>query len=47
MPKKAVPALGAAVRPVPEYRSEYPSTAKAIAAIARSEGSGLSSYVDE
>lgn len=41
MPKKIDPALRErAVRLVREHRAEYPSTAKAIAAVARQEGVG-------
>ena len=41
MPKKIDPALRErAVRLVLEHRAEYPSTAKAIAAVARQEGVG-------
>lgn len=44
MPKKIDPALRErAVRLVLEHRSEYPSTAKAIAAVARQEGVGAES----
>lgn len=41
MPKKIDSALRErAVRLVFEHRAEYPSTAKAIAAVARQEGAG-------
>lgn len=44
MPKKIDPALRErAVRLVLEHRVEYPSTAKAIAAVARQEGVGAES----
>lgn len=44
MPKKIDPALRErAVRLVREHRAEYPSTAKAIAAVARQEGVGAES----
>lgn len=44
MPKKIDPQLRErAVRLVLEHRSEYPSTAKAIAAVARQEGVGAES----
>lgn len=44
MPKKIDPALRErAVRLVLEHRAEYPSTAKAIAAVARQEGIGAES----
>lgn len=44
MPKKIDPALRErAVRLVHEHRSEYPSNAKAIAAVARQEGVGAES----
>lgn len=44
MPKKIDPALRErAVRLVLEHRAEYPSTAKAIAAVARQEGVGTES----
>jgi len=44
MPKKIDPALRErAVRLVREHRAEYPSTAKAIAAVARQEGIGAES----
>lgn len=44
MPKRIGPALRErAVRLVLEHRSEYPSNAKAIAAVARQEGVGVES----
>lgn len=44
MPKKIDPALRErSVRLVREHRAEYPSTAKAIAAVARQEGVGAES----
>ncbi len=44
MPKKIDPALRErAVRLVREHRAEYPSNAKAIAAVARQEGVGAES----
>ena len=44
MPKKIDPALRErAVRLVREHRAECPSTAKAIAAVARQEGVGAES----
>ena len=44
MPKKIDPALRErAVRLVLEHRAEYPSTAKAIAVVARQEGVGAES----
>ena len=44
MPKKIDPALRErAVRLVREHRAEYPSTAKAITAVARQEGVGAES----
>ena len=44
MPKKIDPALRErAVRLVLEHRAEYPSAAKAIAAVARQEGVGAES----
>lgn len=44
MPKKIDPVLRErAVRLVLEYRAEYPSTAKAIVAVARQEGVGVES----
>jgi len=44
MPKKIDPEVrDRAVRLVLEHRAEYPSTAKAIAAVARQEGAGAES----
>lgn len=44
MPKKIDPALRErAVRLVREHRAEYPSTARAIAVVARQEGVGAES----
>ncbi|MBM7464113.1 hypothetical protein JOE64_002582 [Microbacterium dextranolyticum] len=48
MPKKIDPALRErAVRLVLEHRSEYPSNAKVIAAVARQECVGAESFVDD